>query len=108
MREDYQRSATELSRARTLFRETRDHRGAIYCRLGVGELALLRHREKSAQRDFAWSFERARHYGYDAEACHALVGLALVDPNPDWPTVKAAYRRCGLYFTPLPPPLNLP
>jgi hypothetical protein len=108
MRGEYQRSATEFARAQVLFRETRDHRGSIYCRLGVGELALLQHRRKTARRDFAWSWERANQYGYHAEACHALAGLALVDPNPDWTTVKKAYRKCGLHFTPPPPPLNLP
>ena len=108
MRGEYQRSATEFARAQALFRDTRDHRGLIYCRLGVGELAFLQHREKTAHRDFAWSLERAHRYGYDAEACHALAGLALVAPEPDWAAVKKAYRKCGLHFTPLPPPLNLP
>src|SRR5262245_50727674 len=105
---DYKRSAGALTRAQALFRDTRDHRGFIYCRLGVGELALLQGREKIARRAFTRSLEQAKRYGYHAEACHALCGLALIDPDPDWVTVKKAYRTCGLYFAPLPPPLNLP
>ncbi|MSQ48514.1 MAG: hypothetical protein EXR78_09075 [Deltaproteobacteria bacterium] len=95
-------------RARKLFRETRDRRGAIYCRLGVGELAFLQGKKKTARAAFAKSLEQSQRYGYHAEACHALAGLALVDPTPDWTVVKKAYRACGLYFCPPPPPLNLP
>src|SRR5262245_11690741 len=105
---DYKRSAEVFARARALLRDTRDHRGSIYCRLGVGELALLQGKEKLARLAFAYSLEQAKCYGYHAEACHALAGLALVDPDPDWGAVKKAYRTCGLHFTPPPPPLNLP
>src|SRR5581483_11108607 len=108
MRGDYRRSANEFSRAQNLFRETRDHRGTIYCRLGAGELAFLQGKSQRAQHEFTRSLEDARRLGYHAEACHALAGLALIDPAPDWTIVKKAYRQCGLYFTPLPPPLNLP
>jgi hypothetical protein len=52
--------------------------------------------------------EAARRFGYHAEACHALAGLALIDPSPDWVAVKKSYRQCGLYLVPPPPPLNLP
>jgi len=105
---DYKRSADAFARAQVLFRDTRDHRGSIYCRLGVGELALLQGKEKSGRLAFVHSLEQAKRYGYHAEACHALCGLALVDLNPDWAAVKGAYRACGLHFTPPPPPLNLP
>jgi tetratricopeptide (TPR) repeat protein len=108
MRSDYQRSSQEFARAKKLFRETRDHRGTIYCRLGIGELALLQDKKKTARLAFAKSLEQAERYGYHAEACHALAGLALVAPTPDWTMVKKAYRKCGLYFCPPPPPLNLP
>jgi tetratricopeptide (TPR) repeat protein len=108
MRGEYPRSAAEFARAQRLFRETKDHRGLVYCRLGKGELAFLQGREQIARKDFLWSLEQAHHYGYHAEACHALMGLALVEPQPNWVAVKKAYRNCGLYFTPLPPPLNLP
>jgi len=108
MRGDYRRSANEFARAQLLFRETRDHRGTIYCRLGVGELAWLQGNKKSARREFSRSLEDARRFGYYAEACHALAGVALADPSPDWIIVKKTYRQCGLYFTPPPPPLNLP
>jgi tetratricopeptide (TPR) repeat protein len=105
---DYRRSAEAFARARHLFRSTRDHRGLIYCRLGRGELALLQGKEKTARLAFTRSLEQAERFGYRAEACHALAGLALVDPSPNWAKVKKAYRRCGLHFTPPPPPLNLP
>jgi tetratricopeptide (TPR) repeat protein len=105
---DYKRSTEVFAHAQALFRDTRDHRGAIYCRLGVGELALLQGAEKLARLAFTRSLEQAKRYGYHAEACHALCGLALVDPTPDWTAVKKAYRICSLYFTPAPPPLNLP
>jgi tetratricopeptide (TPR) repeat protein len=105
---DYERSAEAFARAQALFRDTRDHRGLIYCRLGVGELALLQGREKTAHLAFVRSLEQAERFGYHAEACHALAGLALVDPNPNWEAIKKAYRKCGLHFTPPPPPLNLP
>jgi tetratricopeptide (TPR) repeat protein len=105
---DHNWSAEAFTRAQALFRDTRDHRGAIYCRLGVGELALLQGKEIRAKRAFTRSLEQAKGYGYHAEACHALCGLALVDPDPDWAAVKNAYRACGLHFIPPPPPLNLP
>ena len=105
---DYQRSPEAFVRAQALFRDTRDHRGSIYCRLGVGELGLLQGKKKTARLAFAHCLERSEHYGYHAEACHALAGLALVDLDPDWAAVKKAYRACGLHFTPPPPPLNLP
>src|SRR5262249_46757 len=104
----YQRSAEFFACARALFEETRDHRGKIYCRLGTGELALLTGRTKAARLAFARSLAQAQRLGYHAEACHALAGLALVDPTPDWTAVKKAYRACGLHFTSPPPPLNLP
>jgi tetratricopeptide (TPR) repeat protein len=105
---DYEHSAAAFARAQKLFRETRDHRGLIYCRLGVGELVLLQRKVKTARLAFAHCLEQAKRFGYHAEACHALAGLALVDSDPDWATVKKAYRACGLHFTPPPPPLNLP
>ena len=108
MRGDYPRSVQTFARARDLFRKTRDARGGIYCRLGTGELALLRGRHKTAQTAFSHCLERAEQLGYHAEACHARTGLALLDATPDWAAVKQAYRRCGLHFTPPPPPLNLP
>jgi hypothetical protein len=104
----YEQSSEAFTRAQALFRDTRDYRGSIYCRLGVGELALLQGKEKMAGRAFTRSLQQAKRYGYHAEACHALCGLALVDPAPDWGAVKEAYRTCGLHFTPPPPPLNLP
>ena len=52
MRGDYLRSAQTFTRARGLFRKTRDARGGIYCRLGTGELALLRGRHKTARTAF--------------------------------------------------------
>jgi tetratricopeptide (TPR) repeat protein len=105
---DYKRSAETFARAQALFRDTRDHRGTIYCRLGMGELALLQGKEKTAGVVFTRSLEEAERFGYHAEICHALAGITLVNPNPDWAAVKKAYRRCGLHFTPPPPPLNLP
>jgi hypothetical protein len=105
---DSQRSTAAFARAQALFRDTRDHRGLIYCRLGMGELALLQGQEKIACRAFQWSLAQAKRYGYLAEACHALACLALVDSAPDWSAVKKAYQACGLHFTPPPPPLNLP
>ena len=105
---DYKCSAEAFAHARALFRATRDHRGSIYCRLGRGELALLQGKEKTAHRAFARSLEQAQRFGYQVEACHARTGLALVEPAPNWAAVKKAYRTCGLYFTPPPPPLNLP
>jgi tetratricopeptide (TPR) repeat protein len=105
---NYKQSAEAFTRAQALFRDTRDHRGLIYCRLGIGELALLQKKEKLAYLAFARSLEQAKRYGYYAEACHALCGLALIEPDTDWATVKKAYRACGLHFSPPPPPLNLP
>jgi tetratricopeptide (TPR) repeat protein len=108
MQGHFTHSAGAFARAQALFRETRDHRGLIYCRLGVGELALLQGKAQTAQREFARSLEQAGRFGYHAEACHALAGLTLVDPEPDWAAVKKAYRQCGLHFIPSPPPWNLP
>ena len=108
MREDYTCSAETFARSQALFRETRDHRGAIYCWLGVGELALLQGKHKTARSAFSRCLERAGHFGYYAEACHAQTGLALLEDIPDWTSVKKSHRKCGLYFTPPPPPLNLP
>ncbi len=108
MQGDHERSQATFGRAQQLFRETRDIRGAVYCRLGTGELAFLQGKHKRAKAAFARCYDEAQRCGYRAEACHALTGLALVAESPDWRAVKQAYRSCGLYFTPLPPPLNSP
>ena len=108
MQGDYVRGAAALRRALQLFRQTRDVRGAVYCRLGSGELALLQGRRKQARSAFRRCHELTQQHGYQAEACHARTGLALLDDEADWRTVRQAYRQCGLHFTPPPAPLNLP
>ena len=108
MRRDYVRSAAAFRRALHLFRQTKDVRGAVYCRLGSGELALLQGRRKQARAAFDRCNELTRQHGYQAEACHARAGLALLDDTADWRAVRRAYRSCGLHFTPPPAPLNLP
>ncbi len=108
MQGDHARSRETFGRAQRLFRATRDIRGTVYCRLGTGELAFLQGKYQRAQAAFTRCHDMAQRFGYQAEACHAQAGLALVSESPDWRAVKHAYRHCGLYFTPLPPPLNLP
>jgi tetratricopeptide (TPR) repeat protein len=108
MQGDYERSADTFRRAQQLFRATRDIRGSVYCGLGLGELAFLQGKPKVARATFVRCQDRATRFGYYAEACHALACRTLTEAQPDWKAVKQAYRSCGLYFTPLPPPLNMP
>ena len=103
MQGDHERSRATFGRAQRLFRETRDIRGTVYCRLGIGELAFLQGKHTRAKAAFARCYDEAQRFGYRAEACHALAGLALVAESPDWPAVKRRLSQLWLVFHSAPP-----
>ncbi len=90
--------------AQRLFRKTRDPRGLIYCRLGMGEVALLEGRKKQAEKYIMESVQLAEQYGFKVEQCHA----GLLTSSLGGKLKTACYNKLGLSLSFTRAPFNIP
>jgi tetratricopeptide (TPR) repeat protein len=91
-------------KAQALFKATKDPRGIIYCRLGMGEIAFLRGRIKLGLRYALSSIESARSYGFKLEACHAEMLRTYIIGN----SRRSCYNKLGLQLQFEGAPFNIP
>lgn len=91
-------------KAQALFRATKDPRGIIYCRLGMGEIAFLEGRIKLGVHYALSSLESARNYGFKLEACHAEMLRAYMIGKSE----RSCYNKLGLQLQFDNAPFNIP
>jgi tetratricopeptide (TPR) repeat protein len=68
-----------LLRSMKLFQETKDARGIIYCRLGLGQLALIDREDSLAKRHIEASLNASLKNSFRVETCHAKILMSLID-----------------------------
>jgi hypothetical protein len=86
------------------FRKTKDPRGVIYCRLGMGELALLSGRKSAALKLFVTALDESNAYGFAIENCYAEILMQILNGK----TNNSCCRRLGLKLGFQGLPLNIP
>ncbi len=86
------------------FRKTKDPRGIIYCRLGLGELAFLEGKKRSAGSHTAASLKLAKQYGLRVETCHAEMLTAYILGE----LRTTCYNTLGLKLQLKKAPFNIP
>jgi hypothetical protein len=104
MLHDYAAAETYFKEAQGLFRKTKDPRGLIYCRLGFGELAMLRGKPKTAEQYFRKSIAEAKEYGFSVELCHASMLLSYLAGKKK----TVCYNTLGIKAGYTEAPFNIP
>jgi hypothetical protein len=101
---DYGSASGYFKVSQDLFRKTRDPRGLIYCRLGLGEIALLEGRRSTAEKYFKEAVANAGKYDFKVERCHAeMLFSSLSGKNR-----STCYNKLGLKLGFGMLPFNLP
>jgi tetratricopeptide (TPR) repeat protein len=100
----YDKALFYFKAAGELFRKTKDARGLVYFKLGIGEVTMLQGRRTTAKKYIISAADYAKRYGFAVEKCHAetlLAGLSGKVP-------KACYNTLGLRLHFTEAPFNLP
>ena len=86
------------------FKKTKDPRGLIYCKLGLGEIAMLKGRKLLAKKYISSSIDDASRYGFQLEKCHAemIMSYLLGELKTN------CYNKLGLGLDFKNAPFNLP
>jgi hypothetical protein len=101
---DYGKAAHYFCKAMKNFRKTKDPRGVIYCRLGMGELALLSGRKSAALKHFVTALNESKAYGFAIENCYAEILMQIFNGKTD----NSCCRQLGLKLRFQGLPLNIP
>jgi hypothetical protein len=101
---DYQNASEYFTISQNLFKQTKDPRGLIYCRLGFGEIALLEGRKKLAGKYFRDSVSNAKKYAFKVERCHAEMLSSCLSGK----TTTGCYNKLGLKLSFQTLPFNIP
>jgi hypothetical protein len=105
-----------------LFKKTKDPRGIIYCRLGLGEIALLKGKRTIAKKHILKSLQGSSENSFAVEKCHATTLMSYMNKNnPTSPPFSkggmvgfsgkidnGCYDRLGLKLMFQGLPLNIP
>jgi tetratricopeptide (TPR) repeat protein len=101
---DYTSASGCFKGSQDLFRKTKDPRGLIYCKLGLGEIALLEGRKKSAEKYFKEAVADSKKYGFKVERCHAEMLFSSLSGK----ITSICYNKLGLKLSFNTLPFNLP
>jgi tetratricopeptide (TPR) repeat protein len=119
---NYKKAHDYLIKAIMLFRKTRDPKGLIYCRLGLGEIDILKGKKTFARRHLLASLHESIQHNFAVEKCHAKALIMYMDRNnpPTTPFGKGGqggfsgkidnecYNKLGLKLRFQGLPLNIP
>ena len=84
---DFNNAEENFVKAMLLFKKTKDPRGIIYCRLGLGEIALLKAKKVIAKRHLLASLDASVKNSFAVEKCHATTLISSMNENnPPQPT----------------------
>lgn len=100
----YGKALENFNRALCLFRQTKDPRGVIYCKLGFGEIALLKGDDAVAKKYISAAHKESLKYGFAVEACHAKVLLSSMTGRME----NTCYNKIGVRLKFRKLPLNIP
>jgi hypothetical protein len=78
---NFKKARDNFIKAMLLFKKTRDPRGIIYCRLGLGELDFLEGREAIAMRKLNGALFESIKNSFAIERCHASTILSYMNKN---------------------------
>jgi hypothetical protein len=97
-------------KAMLLFKKTKDPRGIVYCRLGLGEIALLKGRKAAARRHFLASLYGSTKNSFAVEKCHARTLTACMNFGGGFSGKidDGCYNRLGLKLGFQVLPFNIP
>jgi hypothetical protein len=101
---DYRSASSYFKVSQDLFKKTKDPRGLIYCRLGLGEIALLEGRKNKAEKYFSEAVTNAKKYGFKVERCHAEMLFSSLSGE----ITSFCYNKLGLKLSFDTLPFNLP
>ncbi|MEK7742014.1 MAG: hypothetical protein AAB273_00025, partial [Nitrospirota bacterium] len=96
-----------FKQSRGFFRKTKDPRGIIYCKLGIGEIEFLRGRISSALVNLNAAFRDSLSDGFSVENCHADALLSFVNKN-NGKSGNRCYNKLGLKLKFQSIPFNIP
>ena len=89
---DFDKARNNFVRAMLLFKKTKDPRGIIYCRLGLGEIALLKAKKVIAKRHLLASLDASIKNSFAVEKCHAATLITFLNNPPSPPFTKGGQR----------------
>jgi len=94
-----------LMKAMALFKTTKDPRGIIYCKLGLGEISLLTGKKAFAKRHLSTAQNESDKHGFAVEGCYAKTLMSL---HNDKEISNTCYHQLGLRLKFQAMPLNFP
>ena len=105
MNRRFRRAEASFQRASSQFIKTKDRRGTIYCRLGLGEMSYLKGDTGQAKKVLRSALKDSLKYRFAIETCHCRVLLCSVNSGVN---DHGCYRAIssGLRFRGLP--FNIP
>jgi tetratricopeptide (TPR) repeat protein len=101
---DYEKALGFFTEALKLFRKTKDPRGVIYCKLGLGEVALLKKRNARANSYLLSALQESHTHRFSLEHCYARIILSAMDGKK----APGCYNTLGLKLSFQGTPFNIP
>jgi len=89
---DFNKAEDNFVKAMLLFEKTKDPRGIVYCRLGLGEIALLKAKKVVAKRHLKASLDASIKNSFAVEKCHATTLITFLNNPPSPPFSKGGQR----------------
>jgi tetratricopeptide (TPR) repeat protein len=102
---NYKKAHGYLTKAIMLFKKTRDPRGLIYCRLGLGEIDILKGKKTFARRHLLASLHESNQHDFAVEKCHTKTLITYMNRNntPESPPTSSVASRTDLLKRENPP-----
>jgi hypothetical protein len=120
----HQKARDQMMKAMQYFKETKDPRGIIYCRLGLGEIAFLTGDRPRAEKHLVSARKALAKHRFAVEDCHAKTLHSIINrPCHEISSVSqrksrkstsgdisrdSCYQRLGLNLQFHSLPLNIP